>query len=74
MKKLTVRYPLARRVRRPSPSKAEIAELRDSVPTEYKPTVAIKSMSPGDTANTGAGSSTGTSSTTSRARTRTSSA
>ena len=40
---LTVRYPLRVVFVGRTPSKAEIAELRDSIPTEYKPTVANKS-------------------------------
>ena len=54
MKKLTVKYPLRVVFVGRNPSKAEIKELRAGIPKEYKPTVATKSMSPGDVANTGA--------------------
>lgn len=55
MDKLTVKYPLRVVFVGRNPSKAEIEELRSHIPTEYKPTVANRSMSPGDVANTGAG-------------------
>lgn len=54
MNKLTVKYPLRVVFVGRNPSKAEIKELRSNIPTEYKPTIATKSMSPGDVANTGA--------------------
>lgn len=54
MDALTVKYPLRVLFIGRTPSKAEVKELRSNIPTEYKPTVANQSMSPGDTANTGA--------------------
>lgn len=55
MRKLTVDYPLRVVFVGRKPSKAEVAELKASIPTEYKPTVSTKSPNPSDDANTGAG-------------------
>lgn len=54
MDELTVKYPLRVIFVGRKPSKAEVKELREQIPTEYKPTVSSKSGNPGDTANTGA--------------------